>query len=487
MIAFILAAAVSAVSVVSADPIVNTTLGAVRGYTTSTGVRVFKGIPFAAPPVGDLRWAPPAATAKWAPAVRDARAFAHNCIQATSAHNMGWPQPASTLSEDCLYLNVYAPSAAANNTSSSSPRPVMVWIYGGGYQGGGGNETRLNGTNDVALLEQARQRGDGEGLVIVTLNYRLGVFGFAAADALRGRDAAHGSTGNYGILDQRAALQWVAREIAAFGGDPSRVFIVGQSAGADSVSQHLVRPRSWGLFAAAGMESGAWADGWTTETVADRAPCFAALLHAAGCGDVACLVRDVPAWALHNASVDAAGKNSQMRCWWPSVDGVELTRPGALLARDGHLAPGVPVLVGSVAEDIDPFGVNCEGAACAASDLGRFAAGNVAPTVTRGPNGAAFGWNASDTAAFVRLYTGEPVRPGGDYTSSFWAERHAGADFWGGAAARRAARWVEAAGSDAFLYYWPVRMLQNTFSDRRRARCIAQLLEHSAQHQCSAI
>ena len=128
-------------------------------------------------------------------------------------------------------MNIYAPA-----TKPAKPVPVLFWIYGGGFQGGGGNETRLNGTWDVALT-------NGE-IIVVTSNYRLGIFGFLASDNLRSRDTA-GGTGNYGILDQRAAMEWTHENIAAFGGDPSRVFIVGQSAGANSVSNHMVRPKSW--------------------------------------------------------------------------------------------------------------------------------------------------------------------------------------------------------------------------------------------------
>merc|ERR1712232_795064 len=153
----------------------------------------------------------------------------------------------STMSEDCLYLNVYAPTK-----KSAQLKPVMLWIYGGGYQGGGGNETRLNGTWDVALNERTSNE-----FIVVTFNYRNNVFGFAASDKLRSRDPS-GGTGNYGVLDQRLAMQWVHDNIHAFGGDASRVYIVGQSAGASSVSNHLVRPKSWGLFHAAGLESGAF-------------------------------------------------------------------------------------------------------------------------------------------------------------------------------------------------------------------------------------
>jgi len=187
---------------------------------------------------------------------------------------MGWPQPRSTLSEDCLTLNVY--SGPANLTAAA---PVLFWIFGGGFRGGGGNETRLNGTWDAALM-----RGE---LVIVTSNYRLNAFGFAASTSLAAREtaiagAARG-TGNYGILDQRTAMQWVHANIANFGGDPSRVLIVGQSAGANSVSQHLVRPASWPYFSAAGMESGAFYDGLDAPTVASLEHTWQQFVHAAGC------------------------------------------------------------------------------------------------------------------------------------------------------------------------------------------------------------
>merc|ERR1711879_261428 len=117
--------------------------------------------------------------------------FKHNCMQANGT-SMGWPQPSSTMSEDCLYLNVYAPLQ-----KPVEPKPVLLWIFGGGFQGGGGNETRLNGTWDVAL--------EGGELLVVTFNYRLNVFGFAASELLRERNPA-GGTGNYGILDQRMAM-----------------------------------------------------------------------------------------------------------------------------------------------------------------------------------------------------------------------------------------------------------------------------------------
>ena len=302
-------------------PVVKLKAGAVEGIAVGAAGE-WKGIPFAKPPVSDLRWRPPRSPEPWSPATLRATKMRHNCYQAGTAD--WYPTALSTQSEDCLYLNVYAPL--------QKPRklvPVMLWIYGGGYQGGGANESRLNGTWDVALTNSE--------LVVVTFNYRLNVFGFAAGHQLRSRDPA-GGTGNYGILDQRLAMQWVQDNIAAFGGDPNRVFIVGQSAGAGSVVNHLVRRKSWGLFSAAGVESGAFfSDGMVNETKFQR------LLANTNCSDVACLV-DVPAGGLL-----AVGTHDES--WNPIIDGVDLFDKGEKLAEQGELAP-VPVLVGSVMEDI---------------------------------------------------------------------------------------------------------------------------------------
>ena len=229
-----------AAPVVASDPaLVNTTNGPVRGLVTHTW-RSFRGIPFAEPPLGKLRWSPPVVAASWQ-APLDATQYKHNCVQKQKFDPY---QPRATLSEDCLYLNVFTPA----NATAASKLPVLFWVHGGGYQGGGANESRLNGTFDAAL-------GD---MVVVVANYRLNVFGFLGAKELRGRDAARGTTGNYGILDQRAALQWVRANVDRFGGDASRVLLVGESAGGASVHNHLVRPASWGLFSSAGIESGGY-------------------------------------------------------------------------------------------------------------------------------------------------------------------------------------------------------------------------------------
>jgi para-nitrobenzyl esterase len=223
------------------DP-VRTSGGSVSGVAGSVAsVRVFKGIPFAAPPVGDLRWRPPQAPARW-DGVREANAFSANCTQ-RSANGAAFPpyggdRSATTMSEDCLYLNVYtaAPSASAR-------QPVMVWIHGGAWTSGSGP---IYQGEDLAK----------KGVVYVSLNYRLGVLGFLAHPELT-RESARHSSGNYALLDQIEALKWVQANIAAFGGDPSRVTIFGESAGSWSVHNLVASPLAGGLFHRAIGESGA--------------------------------------------------------------------------------------------------------------------------------------------------------------------------------------------------------------------------------------
>eukprot|EP00041_Stephanoeca_diplocostata_P019125 m.406855 g.406855 ORF g.406855 m.406855 type:complete len:581 (-) comp21217_c0_seq1:549-2291(-) len=395
--------------------------------------REFRGIPFAEPPIDDLRWRPPQAKKPWSPNVLNASNFKHNCIQAPDA-GMGWPQPWDTLSEDCLYLNVYAPPKY-DVEPPRSPVPVIFWIYGGGFQGGGGNETRLNGTWNVELL-------NGE-VIIVVPNYRLNVFGFLAADVLRPRDTEALSTGNYGIQDQRMALLWVHDNIAAFGGDPRRVFIVGQSAGANSVSQHLVRPQSWPYFSAAGMESGAFYDGPNVPTVADKAKDFEAFVERVGCGNstgntsnsvIDCLVA-APARKIFTASLLSAPYT-----WTPCVDGVDLVAPGPVLAQKGAIAK-VPILAGYVAEDINPGGSNCLPTECNESDFRRWGLDT-------------WGFNETEVDRFVALYANDAALPGGPNTKWDWAIKHAGADFWGGCPSRRIAHWYTQHGQRAYWYKW---------------------------------
>lgn len=218
---------------------VKTDSGAVEGTTSADGkVQIFKGIPYAAPPVGSLRWKEPQPVAKWE-GVRKATEFGAHCMQGPIFGDMAFRDAGQ--SEDCLYLNVWTPKAEAG-----AKLPVMVWIYGGGFQAGATSEGRQNGE---ALAHK--------GVVVVSMNYRLGIFGFFAHPELT-KESPHHASGNYGLLDQTAALQWVHRNITAFGGDPDSVTIFGESAGSFSVSAQMASPVSKGLVHRAIGESGAF-------------------------------------------------------------------------------------------------------------------------------------------------------------------------------------------------------------------------------------
>jgi para-nitrobenzyl esterase len=213
---------------------VQTDSGLVEGVQEDAAV-VFKGIPFAAPPVGDRRWRPPQAPSPWT-GVRKADRFSPVCVQNGSYPPDAPPEP---VSEDCLYLNVWVPIAEKREKLA-----VMVWIYGGGLQ---------NGSASTSLY--AGDKLARKGVILVTANYRLGVFGFLAHPDLTS-ESEHHSSGNYGLLDQIAALSWVHRNIAAFGGDPDRVTVFGQSSGSISISALATSPLAKGLFQRAIGESG---------------------------------------------------------------------------------------------------------------------------------------------------------------------------------------------------------------------------------------
>ena len=216
-----------------------TTSGVVEGQISADGkVRSFEGIPFAAPPVGALRWKAPQPVAAWN-SVRKATEFGPRCMQTRVYGDMVFRDAGP--SEDCLYLNVWAPEAA-----TKSRLPVVVWVYGGGYVAGGTSEPRQDGSK---LCQK--------GVVVVSMNYRLGIFGFFSHPELA-RESGHDASGNYGLLDQVAALKWVRDNIAEFGGDPENVTIFGESAGSLSVSALMASPLTRGLFRRAIGESGAF-------------------------------------------------------------------------------------------------------------------------------------------------------------------------------------------------------------------------------------
>jgi len=211
--------------------------GKVQGALTTDGqVRAFKGIPYAAPPVGNLRWQPPQPPAKWHGTLTTT-SFGSHCIQSSSYPDMTFHDPGP--SEDCLTLNVWTPANAKPGTL-----PVMVWVYGGGFTAGSTSESRQDG-----------QFLAHRNVVIVSMNYRLGIFGFFAHPQLTA-ESSHHASGNYGLMDQAAALSWVKRNIRNFGGDPSNITIFGESAGSFSVSSLMASPLSRGLISKAIGESG---------------------------------------------------------------------------------------------------------------------------------------------------------------------------------------------------------------------------------------
>jgi len=297
-------------------PIVRTDDGAVRGMTAGT-LDEFLGIPYAAPPTGNLRWRPPQPPAEWQ-GIRDATQFGPSCPQPPS---LSVPGP---FSEDCLYLNVYTPTLPGGDEGGDGRLPVLVWIHGGGL-------TQDAGRNyDPAKLA-------ADGVVVVTINYRLGALGFLAHPALASRPG--GPAGNYGLMDQQAALRWVQDNIEAFGGDPGNVTIAGESAGGLSVLAHLVSTGSRGLFQKAIVESGAFA--LNQQPLATAEAAGEAFATAAGCpgqsAQTAACLRNLPVANLVTPNfVEIPGV----------VDGKVLTEPIGTALAAGRFAH-VPVLNGT--------------------------------------------------------------------------------------------------------------------------------------------
>lgn len=294
--------------------------------TRSGDVRIFLGVPFAAPPVGDLRWrTPQPVQASTAPLA--ANRLGASCMQKLSRSKLPWTEAfmvQNEVSEDCLFLNIWAPA------KTGMPRPVLVFLHGGGFVEGSGGIASYDGT---ALAHR--------GLVVVTVNYRMGVFGYLAGSGLRAESPEH-SAGNYAMADQIAALRWVQANIAAMGGDPQRVTVAGQSAGAESVAELLASPAAKGLFQRAVMNSDPLL--WPAMPVKPLADSVAAGdKWVAAHGGLQAL-RAMSAEALLNANdVPAEAKR-------PTVDGTLLPVQPADDLRS-PAGSDVPVLVGWVADE----------------------------------------------------------------------------------------------------------------------------------------
>jgi para-nitrobenzyl esterase len=303
------AAAATVSRAVPAPLVVPTDKGLVRGLDTATA-REFFGIPYAAPPVGNLRWQPPQPARPWA-GVRDS-VVPNNCAQ------LGAPDTGvlnTSTSEDCLYLNVYTPT-----TASARPLPVMVWIHGGGFTGGAGS-----------IYDGAELASKGH-VIVVTINYRLGAFGYLDLPGL-----TRGS-GDYGLLDQQAALRWVQRNALFFGGDPRDVTEFGESAGAASVCDNMASPSAAGLFRHAIAESGCLLSAPTVQGAQAQGTALAATL---GCTDAATQVACMRGKPVTDILGAADGDS-----WAPVTGTPTLPQPTAAAFADGRYNH-VPLLQGT--------------------------------------------------------------------------------------------------------------------------------------------
>jgi para-nitrobenzyl esterase len=293
----------------ASGPVVGTTDGAVRGLANGA-VDEFLGIPYAAPPVGTLRWRPPQLTARWS-GVRDATRFAPHCPQPAT------PFGQASTSEDCLYLNVFTPS----HGHGGSHQPVMVWIHGGAL---------VTGESDDYLPSKLV----ADGVTVVTINYRLGALGFLAHPALAD---GRGQSGDYGLMDQQAALRWVQRNIASFGGDPHDVTVFGESAGGLSTLSQVASPQARGLFQRAIVESGSY--NLTQASLASAESAGETFAAQAGCADqtAACLRRLPVSTILANE--DTAG-------YTPNVNSEVLPETLKTAFATGHFNR-VPIIDGT--------------------------------------------------------------------------------------------------------------------------------------------
>jgi para-nitrobenzyl esterase len=308
-------------AVAAQNPQVTISNGTLEGtFNAATGINSYKGIPFALPPVGNLRWKGPQPPANWN-GVRNAGHFSHMPMQKHVFSDMIFR--ADTMSEDCLYLNVWSPTRLA-----SANLPVLVYFYGGGFSAGDGSEARYDG-------ESLAQKG----IVTVTINYRLGIFGFFAHPELSAETSYHGS-GNYGLMDQNAALLWVKKNIAAFGGNPDHITIAGESAGSIAVFGQMASPLSRGLIAGAIGESGAMIKPTLPALpLADGEKIGTTFAQKVGANSLADL-RAIPAAQL----LDDASKQGNYRLT-ETIDGYFFPKSPVEIFEAGEQAH-VPVLVG---------------------------------------------------------------------------------------------------------------------------------------------
>ena len=301
---------------------VKTESGRLAGALTEDGkVALYLGVPFAAPPVGELRWKEPQPMVPWT-GVRAAKEFGSHCMQAAAYADMIFRDPGE--SEDCLTVNVWAPV-------KSKKLPVMVWIHGGGYQAGGSSESRQDG-----------QYLAHRGVIVVTMNYRLGIWGFMVHPELTA-ESPHHASGNYGLMDQWAALAWVKKNIEAFGGDPGNVTLFGESAGSFSVNTQMASPLSQGLFQKAIGESGGALYG-SNEIARMRSEREEADSAYAQKAFVTSKLADLRKLTANRMKAAVMSKETPAR-FGPDVDGYFLTDTVANIYKEGKQAH-VPLIAG---------------------------------------------------------------------------------------------------------------------------------------------
>jgi para-nitrobenzyl esterase len=380
---------------------VTTAEGVLQGAEPAPGLLAFLGIPYAQPPVGELRWRPPQPFPAWS-SERQAVRHGNPCPQ----QNQGWNQWAHEHgSEDCLYLNVWAPAGAHN-------LPVLFYIHGGSNTAGSAVEDLSSGFMLVP-----------HGIVLVTIDYRLGIFGFFRSAELDGESAQHAS-GDYGLLDQIAALQWVQRNIAAFGGDPKKVTIIGQSAGAVDVGLMVASPLARGLFRGAISESGQVLGLMPTATREESENAWQPVARAIG----ADLKAQRKATAAEVMAADKDAPPTPPVEWWgfrgASVDGWVLPEEPWRIYAEGKEA-SVPLMMGVDVQEIVPGGQSIEQLRHA-----------MAETV-----------GAADAARLEAIYNATPAGSPLGSASARWATDH---DFR--CATRQVASWHTANGQPVYIY-----------------------------------
>ena len=313
------------------NPLAKTANGTLEGtLTADSAIRVFRGIPFAQPPVGPLRWKAPQPPANWS-GVRQAAKFGPRCMQHAIFGDMNFRSDG--MSEDCLYLNVWTPAKSAREKL-----PVLVYFFGGGFVAGDGSEPRYDGES------MARK-----GIVAVSVSYRLGVYGFLAYPELT-QESPHHASGNYTVMDHTAALQWVQKNIAAFGGDPQRVTIAGESAGSIAVSAQMATPLAKGLFAGAIGESGSLLGALPPVPLAEAEKMGLRFAEAVKAPNLAAL-RAMTAEQIQEAT-KPGGPNAGVGRFSMTIDGYVLPEAPVAIFAAGKQAR-VPLLAGWNSEEMN--------------------------------------------------------------------------------------------------------------------------------------